>query len=76
MPVTNPGASEAWPVGSIFLAVVPTDPAVLLGYGVWAQFAQGRVLVGIDAGQVEFDTVLEIGGEKTHLLTCAETPVC
>ena len=69
-----PGAGEAFPVGSIFIAVVATNPATLLGYGTWAAYAAGRVLVGIDAGQTEFDTVRETGGAKTHTLVEAEIP--
>ena len=34
----------------------------------------GRVVVGIDAGQAEFNALGEKGGEKTHLLTAAEMP--
>jgi microcystin-dependent protein len=61
-------------VGSVFIAVVSTNPATLLGYGTWAAFAAGRVLVGLDAGQAEFDTVEETGGAKTHTLTAQEMP--
>lgn len=32
------------------------------------------MLVGLDAGQAEFDTVEETGGAKTHALTEAEMP--
>ena len=67
-------SSEAFPVGSVFISVVATDPATLLGYGTWSAFAAGRVLVGLDAGQTEFDTVEETGGAKTHTLTSAEMP--
>lgn len=35
---------------------------------------QGRVPVGRDAGQTEFDTLGETGGEKNHTLTIAEMP--
>jgi microcystin-dependent protein len=35
---------------------------------------KGRVLVGRDAGQTEFDVIGETGGEKTHTLTLPETP--
>lgn len=62
-------ASEAFPVGSVFIAVVATDPATLLGYGTWAAFAAGRVLVGIDAGDPDFDTAEETGGSKTVAAT-------
>lgn len=68
------GGGEAFPVGSVFIAVVSTNPATLLGYGTWAAFGAGRVLVGLDAADPDFDTVEEIGGAKTHTLTEAEIP--
>jgi len=67
-------ALDAWPVGSIFIAAVATNPATLLGGGTWARYGQGRVLVSQDSGQAEFDTVNETGGAKTHTLTTAEIP--
>lgn len=68
------GGSDAFPVGSVFLAVVSTDPATLLGYGTWSAFGAGRMLVGRDAGDADFDTAEETGGAKTHMLTTAEMP--
>lgn len=56
---------EAFPVGSIFVAVIATNPSTLLGYGTWISFAAGRMMVGYDAGDPNFDTVLETGGSKT-----------
>ena len=41
--------SGAFPVGSVFLSVVSTDPADLLGYGTWERFGEGRVLLGQDS---------------------------
>jgi microcystin-dependent protein len=35
---------------------------------------KGRVPVGLDATQIEFDTLGEVGGAKTHTLTTAEMP--
>jgi microcystin-dependent protein len=58
----------------VFISVVSTNPATLLGFGTWAAFGAGRVLVGIDAGQSEFDTVEETGGAKTHTLAESEIP--
>lgn len=63
-----------YPVGSIYIATVATNPATLFGFGTWAAFGAGRTLVGLDAGQTEFDTVEETGGAKTHTLITAEMP--
>jgi hypothetical protein len=66
--------AAAWPVGSVFTAVVATNPATLLGFGTWAAFGAGRMLVGHNAGDADFDTAEETGGAKTHMLTEAELP--
>ena len=71
---THAGGSEAFPVGAVFIAVVATNPAILLGYGVWLAFVAGRVLVGLDALDTDFDTVEETGGAKTVTLTEAQIP--
>jgi hypothetical protein len=59
---THPGGSEAFPVGSVFLSVVSTNPATLLGYGTWSAFGQGRMLLGWNTG----DTDEATGGAATH----------
>lgn len=74
VPLGGASISSAWPIGSVFISVVSTNPSTLLGFGTWSAFAAGRVLVGIDAGQTEFDTVEETGGAKTHTLTESEMP--
>ena len=67
--------SDVYPVGSIYInAAVSTNPATLLGFGTWAAFGAGRVMVGIDAAQTEFDTLEETGGAKTHTLSISEIP--
>lgn len=66
--------SLVYPVGSIYCnGNVSTNPATLLGFGTWTAIA-GRVLVGLDSGQTEFDTLLETGGAKTHTLQTSEMP--
>jgi hypothetical protein len=65
---------DVYPVGSVYISIVSTNPATLLGVGTWSAFATGRTLVGIDAGQTEFDTVEETGGANTHTLITAEMP--
>jgi microcystin-dependent protein len=64
---------DAYPVGAIYIAVSSTSPATLFG-GTWQSFGAGRVLVGIDTGDADFNTVEETGGAKTHTLTTAEMP--
>ena len=61
-----------WPVGSVYTSILSTNPNTTFGFGTWAAFAAGRALVGLDAGQTEFDLVEETGGAKTHALTTAE----
>lgn len=64
-----------YPVGSIYVnATVNTNPGTLLSFGTWTAFGTGRVMVGIDTGQTEFDVAGETGGEKTHTLTTTEMP--
>jgi hypothetical protein len=61
------------PVGSIEINVTNTNPSTYLG-GTWVAWGSGRVPVGVDAEQTEFDTVEETGGAKTHTLTEAQMP--
>jgi len=65
--------ANAYPVGSIYMnASNATNPATLLGFGTWAAFGAGRVLVGIDSSDTDFDGAEETGGSKTHALTTGE----
>ena len=63
-----------YPVGSIYISTVSTNPATLLGAGTWTAFAAGRTLVGLDSSDTDFDTSEETGGAKTHTLTVNEIP--
>lgn len=66
---------SVYPVGSIYTNKTnSTNPATLFGFGTWVAIT-GRVVVGLDATQTEFDTAGEEGGEKTHTLTEAELAV-
>ena len=69
----------AYPVGSIYMnATVATNPTTLLGFGTWVAFGAGKVPVGLNAADSDFDTVEETGGSKdiatsthTHSVTAA-----
>ena len=64
-----------YPVGSIYMnAAVATNPATLLGFGTWAIYGAGKVMVGLDAADSDFNALTDTGGSKTHTLTEAEMP--
>lgn len=58
---TNPGMNTAAKVAAKF-------------GGTWVAWGTGRVPVGVDSSQTEFDEVEKTGGEKTHTLTVDEMP--
>ena len=67
--------SNAYPVGSIYMNCSnATNPGTLLGFGTWASFGAGRVLIGLDSSDSDFDSAEETGGSKTHTLTEAQLP--
>jgi len=66
--------STIYPVGSLYISTNSTNPATVLGIGTWATFGAGKVLVGLDSGDTDFDTSEETGGSKTHTLTTTEMP--
>lgn len=66
-------ALDAWPVGSVYIAVDSTSPATRFGGGTWSAFGAGRVLVGLDAADTDFDVAEETGGVKTVTLTGAQS---
>ena len=63
-----------YPVGSIYFSAVGTNPSELFGFGTWQAWGAGRVPVGVDASQTEFNAVEKTGGEKAHALTINEMP--
>jgi len=50
------------PVGSIYTAIISTNPGTLFGFGTWTAFGAGRMLISLDSGNVLFDTAEETGG--------------
>jgi len=56
-----PTLADAWPIGAIFLSVVATDPATLLGFGTWS-LLKGKFLAGFSTGDAEFGTAGSTAG--------------
>jgi hypothetical protein len=65
----------AHPVGSIYMTVDPANPGDTYG-GEWVAWGAGRVPVGVDVSQTEFNSVEKTNpaGTKTHTLTIPEMP--
>lgn len=61
---------DVYPVGSIYMSMVDTNPRLLFGIGEWERIGQGRTL--IDCGE-DYEAGSE-GGEATHTITVDEIP--
>ena len=62
-----------YPVGSIYMSVNNTNPSTFFG-GTWEAWGAGKVPVGVDTADTDFNAVEKTGGEKTHILTVNEMP--
>ena len=71
-------ADIVYPVGAIFTTTTAyADSAAVvtaIGGTTWVVFGAGKVLVGVDSSDADFDTIEETGGTKTHTLTAAQLP--
>ena len=66
---------KVYPVGSIYMSTVSTNPATLFGFGTWEAMPAGRVLLA--QGTASWGTTYNAGstgGEATHTLTVGELP--
>ena len=65
---------QAYPVGSIYMSVVETNPAELFG-GTWEAVPPGRVLVGAGVSDFDINYVAgTIGGSRSRTLTSSNIP--
>lgn len=64
---------KIYPIGSIYMSISPTNPEETIG-GAWVPWGQGKVPVGVDTSDSDFNSVERIGGEKRHTLTLDEMP--
>lgn len=62
-----------YPIGSIYMSIDSTNPSSLFG-GAWEPWGTGKVPVGVDLNDTDFNTVEKTGGEKTHTLSLQEMP--
>lgn len=62
-----------YPVGSIYMSVNATNPSTYFG-GTWVAWGAGRVPVGINTADGNFNTVEKTGGASTVALSAAQMP--
>ena len=64
------GLQTAYPVGSIYLSTVSTNPNTLFGFGTWTNFGAGRMLISQNATYTAGST----GGSATTTLSTTNLP--
>ena len=62
---------EAFPINKVEVFFDNLDHSNFLGF-TWQLISQGKMPIGIDANDSDFNQIGKTGGEKTHTLTIAE----
>lgn len=66
-------AKTIYPVGSIYMSVNNTNPSAYFG-GTWVAWGSGRVPVGVNTSDSNFNTVEKTGGASAVTLTASQMP--
>lgn len=61
-----------YPIGSIYISTNSKNPSEIFG-GTWERI-KGKMLIGVDEDDDDFNTSGKTGGEKEHTLTVDEMP--
>ena len=64
---------SVFPIGSTYVTQTDINPSTILGIGVWERL-KGKVLVGLDESDTNFNSIGKTGGESKHTLTVNEIP--
>lgn len=59
------GIDNFYPIGVIYQSTIPSDPSTFMG-GVWERYGNGKVLVGVDETDADFNAANKQGGSKQH----------
>ena len=63
---TLPAILDAiFPVGATYVSGSDTLPTIIAAIGTWERL-KGRIIIGVDEGQSEFNTVDKLYGSKSH----------
>lgn len=73
MAQANKIADSLYPIGSVITFYDSDDHSTHLGL-TWERFAAGKMVVGYDSTDSDFNTIGATGGEKEHQLIADEMP--
>lgn len=62
-----------FPKGATYITQEDVNPSNILGFGTWER-TKGKVFVGLDENDTNFNEIGKTGGETTHTLTIDEMP--
>lgn len=65
---------DRYHVGSVIIDYTNTNPATYLGFGTWQLCAVGKMFVGVNTSDTDFNTSGKTGGAKTVTLTTNQIP--
>ena len=74
VPNAFPPLYETYPIGSIYMSDSSANPSTYMGGGTWVRWGKGRVPVGVDENDTDFDSPNKEGGEKKVTLSVNEIP--
>ena len=63
---------KIYPIGHRIITENSNNPSTYLGFGTWKLTSKGKMMVGIDTTDADFNTVGKTGGSKTHTNTVQE----
>ena len=65
---------DRYHVGAVIIDYTNTNPATYLGFGTWELCAVGKMFVGVNTSDTDFNTSGKTGGAKTVTLTTNQIP--
>ena len=72
--ISNALWDKIYPVGSIYTTTDGSFNPNDVFNGTWSTYGAGRVLVGLNTNDTDFNAMGKTDGEKTHTLTVSEMP--
>lgn len=65
---------KKYPIGHEIYTKNSANPSTYMGFGTWELTSVGRMQVGVNPNDTDFNTAGKTGGSKTHKLTVDEIP--